>query len=90
MNQRQTRTYRFETLHHNRDSLLSLSPLKTILTRAQKDLPPCVISRPEEPGEELASKLIAKVRLQFKCSNPAHWVGPSLRRGSMEMAGPDV
>ena len=37
---RQTRASRFETLHHNRDSVLSLLPLNRMLTQAQKELPP--------------------------------------------------
>jgi hypothetical protein len=90
MNKRFTRIDRFETLHHNRDSVLSLSPLDTLLTRAQKDLPPHVVPQPVDDGEELASQLIAKVRHQFKRSCPAHWVGASLRFGAEEMAGPDV
>lgn len=90
MNKRFTRIDRFETLHHNRDSVLSLSPLNTLLTKAQKDLPPHVVPQPVDQGEELASQLIAKVRHQFKRSYPAHWLGASLRFRAEEMAGPDV
>jgi hypothetical protein len=87
---RLNRTDRFETLHHNRDDVLSLSPLNTLLTNAQKDLPPCVVSQPEDAGEELASKLIMRVRRQFRRSSPVHWTGFSLQFRSKEMAGPDV
>lgn len=90
MNKRQNRTYRFETLHHGRDSLLSLSPLNMMLTHAQKDLPPRVVSQPGDATEEMALKLIARVKRQFKCSHPAHWVGSSLQFGLKETAGNDV
>jgi hypothetical protein len=90
MNRRSTRIDRFETLHHDRDSVLSLSSLNTLLAKAQKDLPAHVVPQPDDAGEELASQLIAKVRQQFKRSHPAHWLGASLRFRSEEMAGPDV
>lgn len=90
MNKRQTRVYRFETLHHDRESVLSLAPLNTLLTRAQKDLPPQVACPPEDASDELASKLIAGVRLQFKRSHPAHWIGSALRLEFKETAGNDV
>jgi hypothetical protein len=90
MNRKLNRIERFEALHHDRDSLLSLKPLNTVLANAQRDLPPHVSSLPEDPGEELASKLVARVRHQFRRSYPAHWVGASLRFRSKEMAGPDV
>ncbi len=88
MNRKFTRIDRFETLHHNRDSVLSLSPLNTLLAKAQKDLPAHVVPQPVDQGEELASQLIAKVRQEFKRSFPAHGLGAFLR--SEEMAGPDV
>lgn len=55
MNKRQTRTYRSESL--------SLSPLKLVLTKARKGLPPRVYHR--DVNEELASKLIEKMKLKF-------------------------
>ena len=90
MNKRFTRTGRFEALHHNRDNVLSLSPLNALLTQAQKDLPPHNLAHTVDKGEELASQLIANVRRQFKRTCPAHWVGASLGFRSEEMAGPDV
>ena len=90
MNKRLNRTDRFETLHHNRDSVLSLSPLNTILTQAQKDLPASIVAPRQDVSEELALRLIVKVKQQFKRSTPAHWVGSSLRLDSKEMVGPDV
>ena len=90
MNKRCTRTDRFEALHHNRDNVLSLSPLNTLLARAQKALPPFVAQQPVDEGEERALRLIANVRQQFKRSSPASWMGASLRFRSEEMAGPDV
>jgi len=56
MNKRQTRTYRSENL--------SLSPLKLVLTTARKDVPPRTIRR--DANEELAVRLIEKMKLQLK------------------------
>ena len=85
-----TRASRFETLHHNRDSILSLLPLNQMLTQAQKALPPRLASQPEDAGDELALQMIANVKRQFKCSTPAHWIGSSLQVGLEEMVGTDV
>ena len=86
---RQTRSSRFETLHHNRDSILSLNPLHKVLTQAQKDLPPRLAPLQEEIHDEMALQLIANVKRQFKCSTPAHWIGSSLQFGPEETAGLD-
>ena len=85
-----TRASRFETLHHNRDSVLSLMSLNHMLTQAQSALPPRLASQPEDAGDELALQMIANVKRQFKCSTPAHWIGSSLQLGLEEMAGTDV
>ncbi len=87
---RNTRASRFETLHHNRDSFLSLMSLNQVLTQAQKALPPRLTPRPEDASDELASQLIANLKRQFKCSTPAHWIGSSLQLGLEETAGNDV
>jgi hypothetical protein len=85
-----TRTSRFETLHHNRDSILSLMPLNQMLAQAQNTLPPRSASQPEDASDELAMKLIVNLKRQFKCSTPAHWIGSTLRRGLEETAGTDA
>ena len=85
-----TRAARFETLHHNRDSVLSLMSLIQILTQAQKTLPPQVVHQHEDASDDLASQMIAKVKRQFKCSTPAHWIGSSLQFDLEETAGTDV
>ena len=85
-----TRASRFETLHHNRDSILSLMPLNQMLTQARKALPPCPAPRSEDAGDELALQLITNVKRQFKCSTPAHWIGSPLQFGLEETAGTDV
>ena len=87
---RNTRASRFETLHHNRDSILSLMPLNQMLTQAQKALPPRLASEPEDASDELALQLIADVKRQFKCSTAAHWIGSSFQFGLEETAGTDV
>ena len=87
---RMTRASRFETLHHNRDSVLSLMPLNQMLTQAQNALPPRPASPSENAGDELALQMIANVKRQFKCSTPAHWIGSSLQLGLEETAGTDV
>ena len=87
---KQTRAYRFEALHHNRDSVLSLLPLHRILTQAQKALPARLAPQPEDVSEELALQLMINVKRQFKSSYPAHWIGASLDLGLEEMVGPDV
>jgi hypothetical protein len=87
---RQTRASRFETLHHNRDSVLSLLPLNRMLTQAQKELPPRSNYQQEEVSDELTLQLIANVKRQFKCSSPAHWIGSPLQLGLEETAGTDV
>ena len=87
---RMTRASRFETLHHNRDSILSLIPLNQMLTQAQKTLPPRLASHPEDASDELALQLIANVKRQFKCSTPAHWIGYSLQSELEESAGTDA
>ena len=87
---RNTRASRFETLHHNRDSILSLMTLNQMLTQAQDVLPPRLASQPEDASDELALQLIANVKRQFKCSTPAHWIGSSFQFGLEETAGADV
>lgn len=87
---RMTRASRFETLHHNRDSSLSLMPLNQMLTQAQKALPPRMTPQPRDAADELALQLIASVKRQFKCSTPAHWIGSSLQFDREETAGTDV
>jgi hypothetical protein len=87
---RMTRASRFETLHHNRDSILSLMPLNQMLTQAQKALPPRLAPQPEDASDELALQLITHVKRQFKCSTPAHWIGSSLQLRLEETAGTDV
>jgi hypothetical protein len=87
---RMTRASRFETLHHNRDSILSLIPLNQMLTQAQKTLPARLITQPEDAGDELALQLIVNVKRQFKCSTPAHWIGSPFEFGLEETAGTDV
>jgi hypothetical protein len=87
---RMTRASRFETLHHNRDSVLSLMPLNQMLTQAQKALPPRQATQPEVASDELALQMLANVKRQFKCSTPAHWIGSSLQVGLEETAGTDV
>jgi hypothetical protein len=87
---RKTRASRFETLHHNRDSVLSLLSLHEMLTQAQKELPPQAASRPEEISAGLALQLIANVKRQFKCSTPAHWIGSSLQFGLEETVETDA
>ena len=87
---RQTHASRFETLHHNRDSVLSLLPLNRMLTQAQKELPPRSTYQQEEVNDELTLQLIANVKRQFKCSSPAHWIGSPLQLGLEETAGTDV
>ena len=85
-----TRASRFETLHHNRDSIQSLMSLNQMLAQAQIALPPRPASQPDDAGDELALQMIANVKRQFKCSTPAHWIGSSLQVGLEEMAGTDV
>ena len=87
---RMTRASRFETLHHNRDSILSLISLNHMLTQAQKALPPRLASHAEDAGDELALQMIANVKRQFKCSTPAHWIGYPLQLELEETAGTDV
>jgi len=66
MNKSQNRTYRPENL--------SLSPLNLVLTNARNDVPPRTSHK--DVNEELASKLIEKMNLQFqKRKRPVHWVG---------------
>ena len=66
MNKKQTRTYRSDTL--------SLSPLKLVLIKARKGMPPR-ISR-KDANEELATSLIEKMKLQFtKQGHPVHSLG---------------
>ena len=60
MNKQQTRTYRSESL--------SLSPLNLVLTNARKDLPPRV--HRHDRNEELAAKLIEKMKRQFAKRKP--------------------
>ena len=60
MNKRLNRTYRLESL--------TLSPLNLALTLARKSLPPR-ISR-MDVNEELASKLIERMKLQIKKYGP--------------------
>ena len=85
-----TRASRFETLYHNRDSILSLMSLNQMLTQAQKALPPCTAPEPEDASDELAVQMIANVKRQFKCSTPAHWIGYPLQFEMEETAGTDV
>ena len=87
---RMTRASRFETLHHNRDSILSLIPLHQMLIQAQKALPQRLATHAEDAGDELALQMIANVKRQFKCSTPAHWIGSPFQFGSEETAGIDV
>lgn len=87
---RMTRASRFQTLHHNRDSILSLMPLNQMLTQAQKALPPRLAVPPEDASDELALQLIANVKRHFRCSSPAHWIGYPLRLELEETAGNDV
>ena len=87
---RMTRASRFETLHHNRDSVLSLMPLDQMLAQAQKSVPPRQASQPGDANDELALHMLANVKRQFKCSTPAHWIGSSLQLGLEETAGTDV
>ena len=56
MNKRQTRTYRSESL--------SLSPLNLVLTTARKEVPPRMTRK--DANEEMALKLIEKMKLQVK------------------------
>jgi hypothetical protein len=56
MNKRQTRTYRSESL--------SLSPLNLVLTTARKGVPHRTVRK--DTNEELALRLIEKMRLQLK------------------------
>jgi hypothetical protein len=90
MNKRLNRSPLFKALQQDRDSLLSLSPLNTVLLDAQKDLPARVARPLDDASDELAVKLIAGIRLQFKLTHPAHWLGSSLRLDFREMAEPDV
>jgi hypothetical protein len=85
-----TRASRFETLHHNRDSILSLMPLNQMLTQSQKALPARMAPQSRDDGDELALQLIANVKRQFKCSTPAHWIGYPLQFELEETAGTDV
>ena len=63
MKQKQTRTYRSETL--------SLLPLKLVLIDARKGLPPHISRR--DSNEELAISLIEKMKMQFtKPGLPVH------------------
>lgn len=87
---RRIRTYRFETLHHNRDNAMSLTPLNRMLVQAQNELPPRIASRPEDAGDELPLQVVAKIKRQFKSSYPAHWIGLSRRMEVEETAGSDV
>lgn len=56
MNKQKMHTYRSETL--------SLTSLKLVLTSARKDLPPHVAKK--DRNEELALKLIKKIRTSYK------------------------
>ena len=87
---KRTRAYRFEALHHNRDSVLSLLPLNMMLVQAQKELPARLALQSEDVREELALQLMVNVKRQFKSSCPAHWIGASLHLGLEEMVNPDV
>ncbi len=84
---RMTHASRFETLHHNRDNILSLMALNQMLTQAHKTLPPRPASQPEDASDELALQMIANVKRQFKCSTPAHWIR-ILLPGSKKRPGP--
>lgn len=55
MNNKQTRTYRSETL--------SLSPLKLVLINARKGMPPRIARG--DANEDLAVSLIERMKLQF-------------------------
>lgn len=79
MNKRLNRSPLFESLYQDRGSLLSLSPLNTMLTRAQEDLPPRVVYPLDDARDELALELIAGIKRRFRASHPAHWIGSSLR-----------
>jgi hypothetical protein len=85
-----TRASRFETLHHNRDSILSLMTLNQMLTQAHNALPPRLTLQPEDASDELALQLITNVKRQFKCSTPAHWIGYPFQFEVEETAGTDV
>jgi hypothetical protein len=87
---RQTRASRFEALHHNRDSMLSLMSLNKMLTQARTEIPSRLASRVEDAGDELALQMIGNVRRQFKCSTPAHWIGSPLQFGLEETVETDV
>ena len=84
---RMTRASRFETLHHNRDSILSLMTLNQMLTQAQNALPPRPASQPEDAGDKLTLQMIANVKRQFKCSTPAVSSSPSWREDPIQCAG---
>jgi hypothetical protein len=87
---RMTRVSRFETLHHNRDSVLSLMPLNQMLAQAQQTLPPRWAPQPGDASDELALQMIVNVKRQFKCSTPAHWIGSSIPFEPEETAGTDA
>jgi len=87
MNKRQNHIYRSESL--------SLMPLKVVLTNARNDLPPRAHTPGRDANEELASRLIEMMKLQFKKqSHPVNWMGSSIRHESgnshEETAGTDV
>ena len=66
MNKKPTRTYHSD--------VLSLSPLKLVLIKARKGMPPHIARR--DANEELAISLIEKLKLQFtKPGLPVHALG---------------
>lgn len=90
MNKRLNRSPLFEALQQDRDNPQMLSALSMMLTEAQKDLPARVARPLDDASDELAVKLINGIRLQFKRTHPAHWIGSSLRLDFKETAEPDV
>ena len=73
----------------------SLMPLRMILTNAGKDLPPRGLRSQKDVNEELALKLIEKMKTEYKKPLPFPGLrGESGRRGFVErlqeMAGKDA
>ena len=62
MKRQKVHTYRSGTLRHAQGG--ALLSLKLVLTNARKDLPPRVLKK--DKNEELAQKLIEKMKTEYK------------------------
>jgi len=84
-----------QTYRPVRSEFLSLLSLRMVLTNAGKDLPPRALRSQKDENEELASKLIEKVKSKYKKPLSLQgWRresgGPGFVERLEEMAGKDA